>query len=98
MGMPGGSFLAGTKYSYVGDLIERAGGKVVTTSSSKSDYVQPNTEQIAKEQPDVIITMAHAMDQSVLIVSRQSSSLTVGKTSRLLRRTMSTKLKNQPSA
>ena len=65
MGMPGGSFLAGTKYSYVGDLIERAGGKVVTTSSSKSDYVQPNTEQIAKEQPDVFITMAHAMDQSV---------------------------------
>ncbi|MBM7616948.1 iron complex transport system substrate-binding protein [Weissella uvarum] len=65
MGMPGGSFLAGTKYSYVGDLIERAGGRVVTKSSAKSDYVQPNTEQIAKEQPDVIITMAHAMDKSV---------------------------------
>jgi len=65
MGMPGGSFLAGTKYSYVGDLIERAGGNVITTSQAKSDYVQPNIEQIATEQPDVIITMAHAMEDSV---------------------------------
>jgi len=65
MGMPGGSYLAGTKYSYVGNLIERAGGKVVTTSSAKSDYVQPNIEKITTEQPDVIITMAHAMEDSV---------------------------------
>lgn len=65
MGMPGGSFLAGTKYSYVGDLIERAGGHVMTTSQAKSDYVQPNIEQIATDQPDVIITMAHAMEDSV---------------------------------
>ncbi|WP_057788690.1 ABC transporter substrate-binding protein [Weissella minor] len=65
MGMPGGSYLAGTKYSYVGDLIERAGGTVVTTSKDKSDYVQANVEDIAQEQPDVIITMAHAMDKSV---------------------------------
>lgn len=65
MGMPGGSFLAGTKYSYVGDLVERAGGKIVTTSDVKSDYVQPNPEQIAEVQPDVVITMAHAMEQSV---------------------------------
>lgn len=65
MGMPGGSFLAGTKYSYVGDLIERAGGQVITTSDAKSDYVQPNMEAIAQEQPDVIITMAHAMQDNV---------------------------------
>ena len=65
MGMPGGSFLAGTKYSYVGDLVERAGGDIITTSDVKSDYVQPNVEQISAAQPDVIITMAHAMEDSV---------------------------------
>ncbi|MCW0952520.1 ABC transporter substrate-binding protein [Weissella ceti] len=65
MGMPGGSFLAGTKYSYVGDLVERAGGEIMTTSDAKSDYVQPNMEQLVHEQPDVIITMAHAMEDSV---------------------------------
>lgn len=65
MGMPGGSFLAGTKYCYLGDLIERAGGQVITTSDVKSDYVQPNMEQIAADQPDVVITMAHAMEDSV---------------------------------
>lgn len=65
MGMPGGSFLAGTKYCYVGDLIERAGGRVITTSDVQSDYVQPNMEQIAQAQPDIIITMAHAMADSV---------------------------------
>ena len=65
MGMPGGAFLTGTKYSYVGDLVERAGGEIITTSDAKSDYVQPNMEQLVHEQPDVIITMAHAMEESV---------------------------------
>lgn len=63
MGMPGGSFLVGTKNSYVGDLINRAGGHVV--GSGSSPFVAMNAEQIAQSKPTVIITMAHAMPKSV---------------------------------
>lgn len=63
MGMPGGSFLVGTKHSYVGDLINQAGGNVV--GSGSSPFVSMNAEQVAQSQPTVIITMAHAMPDSV---------------------------------
>ena len=62
-GMPGGSFLVGTKHSYVGDLINQAGGHVV--GSGSSPFVSMNAEQVAQSQPTVIITMAHAMPDSV---------------------------------
>lgn len=63
VGMPGGSFLVGTQHSYVGDLITRAGGTVI--GSGDGAYATMNVEQIASEQPDIIITMAHAMPDSV---------------------------------
>lgn len=63
MGMPGGSFLVGTKHSYVGDLINQAGGHVV--GSGSSPFVSMNAEQVAQSQPTVIITMAHAMPDGV---------------------------------
>lgn len=63
MGMPGGSFLTGTKHSYVGDLINRAGGTVI--GAGNGAYTTMNVEQIAAAQPDVIITMAHAMPKQV---------------------------------
>lgn len=63
MGMPGGSFLVGTQNSYVGDLINRAGGHVV--GSGSSPFVAMNAEQIAQAKPTVIITMAHAMPKNV---------------------------------
>jgi len=63
VGMPGGSFLVGTQHSYVGDLITRAGGTVI--GSGDGAYTTMNVEQIASAQPDVIITMAHAMPDSV---------------------------------
>jgi iron complex transport system substrate-binding protein len=65
-GMPGGTFLVGTKASYVGDLITRAGGDLIGDSGNgKSAYVTMNSESIAAAQPTVIIRMAHAMPESV---------------------------------
>lgn len=63
MGMPGGSFLVGTQHSYVGDLITKAGGDVI--GSGDSAYTNLNAEPIASENPDVIITMAHAVPENV---------------------------------
>ncbi|MBJ7693565.1 iron ABC transporter substrate-binding protein [Weissella confusa] len=63
MGMPGGSFLVGTQHSYVGDLINKAGGDVI--GAGDSAYTNLNAEQIAAENPDVIVTMAHAMPDNV---------------------------------
>lgn len=63
MGMPGGSFLVGTQHSYVGDLITKAGGDVI--GAGDSAYTNLNAEQIAAENPDVIVTMAHAMPDNV---------------------------------
>jgi iron complex transport system substrate-binding protein len=64
MGMPGGSYLVGTSKSYVGDLITRAGGKLVG-DSGQSAYTTMNVEQISAQEPTVIIRMAHAMPESV---------------------------------
>ena len=84
MGMPGGSFLVGTKHSYVGDLINQAGGHVV--GSGSSPFVSMNAEQVAQSQPTVIITMAHAMPDSVFKILIACSTNQPGKTFRLLKR------------
>lgn len=77
MGMPGGSFLVGTQHSYVGDLIAKAGGDVIGTGDSA--YTNLNAEQIAAENPDVIITMAHAMPTMFLKVLMLCLRKTIGK-------------------
>ncbi|QBO35531.1 iron ABC transporter substrate-binding protein [Periweissella cryptocerci] len=64
MGMPGGSYMVGTNQSYIGDLVERAGGKVVG-GNGNSPFVSPNMEMINQENPEMIIVLAHAMPQNV---------------------------------
>ncbi|MCP0885942.1 ABC transporter substrate-binding protein [Ligilactobacillus sp. WILCCON 0076] len=64
MGMPGGSFLVMNSKTYLGDLVKRAGGKVVAASKS-SLYTTPSTEEIEKTDPDIVIRLAHAMPKQV---------------------------------
>lgn len=64
MGMPGGTFLVANDKSYVGDLVKRAGGTVIG-GASDSLYTMPNQQVILKENPDVVIRLAHAMPTSV---------------------------------
>lgn len=64
MGMPGGSFLVANDQSYIGDLVKRAGGTVIS-GDPNSIYTTANPQAIAEENPDVVIRLAHAMPASV---------------------------------
>ncbi|WP_268871643.1 ABC transporter substrate-binding protein [Liquorilactobacillus nagelii] len=64
MGMPGGSFLAMNNKSYLGELVEKAGGKVVG-ADPHSLYTSPNSEKIAQANPQIVIRLAHAMPTEV---------------------------------
>jgi iron complex transport system substrate-binding protein len=64
MGMPGGSFLAMNGQSYLGELVEKAGGKIVG-ADPHSLYTSPNREKIAEADPQIVIRLAHAMPAEV---------------------------------
>lgn len=65
MGLPGAGYMIATNKSYVGDLVEKAGGKNVYTNQN-SQYLSPNNESIATKNPDVILRLEHAMPEIVL--------------------------------
>lgn len=60
MGLPGAGYMIATDKSYVGDLVEKAGGKNVY-SDDNSQYLSPNNESLATKNPDVILRLEHAM-------------------------------------
>lgn len=64
MGLPG-SYVIATKNSYVGSLVEMAGGENVYDDKEK-EYLNVNTEDMKTKEPDVILRACHALpDQAI---------------------------------
>lgn len=68
MGLPG-SYVVATDKSYVGSLVEMAGGKNVY-SSSDEQFKTINTEDMLKKDPDIILRTAHALPDDVMKMFR----------------------------
>lgn len=64
MGLPG-SYIIATPNSYVGNLVELAGGENVY-SNTKQEFLTVNTEDMKKKEPDIILRAAHAMPKQVI--------------------------------
>lgn len=64
MGLPG-SYVIATENSYCGSLVELAGGRNVYSGTDK-DFLNVNTEDMLKMDPDVILRTAHAMPEDVM--------------------------------
>ncbi len=64
MGLPG-SYIIATPNSYVGNLVELAGGENVY-NNTKQEFLTVNTEDMKKKEPDVILRAAHAMPEQVI--------------------------------
>jgi iron complex transport system substrate-binding protein len=64
MGLPG-SYVVATPDSYVGSLVELAGGINVYESENGEAFLNANTEDMATKQPDIILRTSHAMPQQV---------------------------------
>jgi len=63
MGMPG-SYVIATPNSYVGNLVELAGGQNVYEGASE-DFLTVNTEDMQTKDPDVILRCSHALPDQV---------------------------------
>ena len=68
MGLPG-SYIVATPNSYVGSLVEMAGGINVFSDTDK-EFLNANTEEIKQTEPDVILRAAHAMPEDVKEIGR----------------------------
>ena len=64
MGMPG-SYVIATPHSYVGNLVELAGGRNVYEDSDQ-EFINVNTEDMKTKEPDIILRAAHAMPDDVV--------------------------------
>lgn len=64
MGIPG-SYIIGTEHSYIGDLVERAGGTNALTDREE-EYISANTEYLQQLQPDIILRAAHGAPKEVI--------------------------------
>src|SRR5690625_3771847 len=64
LGVPG-SYLVATENSYIGDLVERAGG-VNAIQGEDREYISSNTEHLQQTDPDVILRAAHGMPEEVV--------------------------------
>lgn len=63
MGLPG-SYLVATPKSYVGSLVEQAGGQNVYADEPDA-FVNVNTEDMLARDPDIILRAAHALPDQV---------------------------------
>ena len=63
MGLPG-SYVVATENSYVGSLVELAGGENVYAGTDK-EFLNVNTEDMLRKDPDLILRTAHALPDSV---------------------------------
>ena len=63
MGLPG-SYLVATPKSYVGNLVELAGGRNVF-SDSNDEFLNVNTEELKMCEPDIILRAAHGIPDEV---------------------------------
>lgn len=64
MGLPG-SYVVATENSYVGSLVEMAGGKNVYAGTT-DEFLNVNTEDMLQKNPDIILRTAHAMPDRVM--------------------------------
>lgn len=64
MGLPG-SYIIATENSYVGSLVELAGGTNVYAGTS-DEFLSVNTEDMLTKDADVIVRAAHAMPEEVV--------------------------------
>ena len=64
MGLPG-SYIIATENSYVGSLVELAGGENVYAGTDQ-EFLTVNTEDMKTKEPDVILCAAHALPDQVL--------------------------------
>lgn len=63
MGLPG-SYVIATEQSYVGSLVKMAGGENVYQGETE-EFLNVNTEDMKKKEPDIILRAAHAMPDQV---------------------------------
>ena len=63
MGVPG-AYIVATPESYVGNLVELAGGDNIY-SDSDEEFIRANTEDMNLRDPDIILRCAHAMPDVV---------------------------------
>lgn len=63
MGLPG-SYIIATPNSYVGNLVELAGGENVYCDTEE-EFLTVNTEDMKAKEPDVILRAAHALPDQV---------------------------------
>lgn len=67
MTFPDGFYLVATENSYVGNLVELAGGKNVygkDTSGDENGFVSINPEDMVQNNPDIIMVFAHYNEES----------------------------------
>ena len=64
MGMPG-SYVIATPNSYVGNLVELAGGENVYAGATE-DFLTVNTEDMQSRDPDIILRCSHALPDQVM--------------------------------
>lgn len=67
MTFPDGFYLVATENSYVGNLVELAGGKNVygkDTSGDENGFVSINPEDMVQKNPDIIMVFAHYNEAS----------------------------------
>lgn len=69
MGLPG-SYIIATENSYVGSLVEMAGGNNVYAGSDE-EFLTVNTEDMKTRESDVILCAAHAMPEQVTEMFRE---------------------------
>lgn len=69
MGLPG-SYIIATENSYVGSLVDMAGGNNVYAGSDE-EFLTVNTEDMKTREPDVILCAAHAMPEQVTEMFRE---------------------------
>ncbi len=64
MGLPG-SYIIAAENSYVGSLVEMAGGENVYAGTDKQ-FLNVNTEDMKTKEPDIILRTAHALPDRVI--------------------------------
>ena len=64
MGLPG-SYIIATENSYVGNLVEMAGGENVYAGTDE-EFLTVNTEDMKTKEPDIILRAAHALPDQVI--------------------------------
>ena len=63
MGLPG-SYIVATENSYVGNLVELAGG-INVYAGTDEEFLNANTEDMKTKDPDIILRAAHALPDQV---------------------------------